>query len=153
MLFRHAFQEFLSAPVFGVGLGQFGRADLAIAYQSNFGSYPHNIVLEILSSTGIVGMILFVMVLRPGRWMLHITTPYSILFLLSGLFAMTSGDVVANSGVIIFGVLARLAYYSRRANVSEQPGRALEKSDEGQEDPVHIHGPVPDRHKRKSSQD
>jgi hypothetical protein len=139
MLFRLAFEEFLSFPVFGVGLGQFGRAGTVMLYQASVGAYPHNIILEVLSGTGLVGLGLFCLVFRPGPWLLQITTPYSILFWLCVLFSMASGDLTGNSGVVIFGALARLSYHTGSTNAVALSARQILRGGNGRARPVHLH--------------
>jgi O-antigen ligase len=114
-LFNRAMLDFYSSPVVGVGLGAFGASSTrnSQGYSgklSKQGSYPHNIVMELLSELGVIGLILFAIVLRPGKWLLGIRNPYFYLFLLMFLFSMSSGDINANVGVIIFGTLARLTF-------------------------------------------
>lgn len=120
-IFSLAANDFLSAPVVGVGLGVFGRSsghfskDLFGKTSSKQGLHPHNIVLEILTELGMLGMILAVIALRPGKWLLDLRNPYFYPFLLTVAFSMSSGDITTNTGVIIFGTLARLtSQYSFR---------------------------------------
>ncbi len=113
-LFSMAANDFLSAPIVGVGLGAFGKSSGHFSKtfpgkrSSKQGLYPHNIVLEILAEVGVLGMILTVIAMRPGKWLVDLRNPYFYLFLLTFLFSMSSGDITANIGVIIFGTLARL---------------------------------------------
>jgi O-antigen ligase len=117
-------KEFLSAPFLGVGLGKFGKSGSNIisaerkSYRS-YGdinrSYPHNILYEVLAELGIVGAILFVMLLKPGTWMFDFSNKFIFLFLLCFLFALTSGDFFTNGGVFIFGYIAR---FNRKARES-----------------------------------
>lgn len=55
VLFREAWQNFLSAPLFGVGLGQPG---LGIDFFMGI-NWAHNFPLQVLGSTGIVGALAF----------------------------------------------------------------------------------------------
>lgn len=112
-LFAIAMNDFLSSPVVGVGLGEYGQSAIrgTKAYSwdsSNQGYYPHNIILELLAEVGVLGVILAVVAMRPGKWLLDLRNPYFYLFLLTFLYSMTSGDINGNTGVIIFGTLARL---------------------------------------------
>ena len=112
-LFEIAMNDFLSSPVIGVGLGEYGQSAIrgSKAYSwdsSNQGYYPHNIILELLAEVGVLGVILVAVAMRPGKWLLDLRNPYFYLFLLTFLYSMTSGDINANTGVMIFGALARL---------------------------------------------
>lgn len=53
-------------------------------------------------------MILATVAMRPGKWLLDLKNPYFYPFLLTFFYSMTSGDINANTGVMIFGTLARL---------------------------------------------
>lgn len=113
MLFMRAIDDFMSSPVVGVGLGEFGqtgmrRSNVHSRNSSNLGYYPHNIIMEILAELGVLGVILATVAMRPGKWLWNMRNPYSYPFLLTFLYSMTSGDINANTGVIIFGTLARL---------------------------------------------
>jgi hypothetical protein len=107
-------KEFVSAPVFGVGLGRYGKPGkqtTLISGKSNidrYRSYPHNILYEVLAELGIFGAILFILLLRPGAWIFDFSNKFIFLFLLCFLFAMTSGDFFDNAGMFIFGYIARL---------------------------------------------
>lgn len=61
-LIRQAFTVWQSAPWFGVGLGKFmGTAyflETRLAIQQPFDMYPHNLLLQVLAETGIVGLAL-----------------------------------------------------------------------------------------------
>lgn len=124
VLFREALIEFTSSPYIGVGLGKYSKKEQENKPQwSNsvkansilIRNYPHNIVLEILTELGLVGIILFIVLLMPGRWLIDFGNPYLYLFLLSFIFAATSFDITGNGGVFIFGYLARIESNKRRA--------------------------------------
>jgi O-antigen ligase len=51
---RHAFQKWLEKPILGWGLGEF-------RVQDSFLEYPHNLLLEILMETGVIGAFLFLL--------------------------------------------------------------------------------------------
>lgn len=115
-LFELAMNDFLSSPVVGVGLGEYGesavRGTKASSWNSSTqGYYPHNIILELLAELGVLGVILAAVAMRPGKWLLALKNPYFYPFLLTFFYSMTSGDINANTGVIIFGVLARLTFH------------------------------------------
>lgn len=111
-LFSVALSDYANSPVVGVGFGNYGRGygQRRIISGSELRYYPHNIVLEVLSELGTIGFILFLIVLRPGRYYYKVTNIYQLLFLVYLVFSMTSGSIVANSGVMIFATLARLAF-------------------------------------------
>lgn len=61
-LIRQAFTVWKSAPWFGVGLGKFMGAsyflEAQLAIQQPFDMYPHNLLMQVLAETGIVGFAL-----------------------------------------------------------------------------------------------
>lgn len=110
-LFSRAWGEYMSSPAVGVGFGQYGRSgQKLLGSMSQSGYYPHNIILEILSELGMLGIILFAVILRPGEYLYRIRNIYQIIFIVYLLFSMTSGSLVANSGLMVFATLARLSY-------------------------------------------
>jgi O-antigen ligase len=112
-LFANALDDYMSAPVLGVGFGKYRRSEeskTSIIIERKKGYYPHNMILEILAELGTVGLVLLLVALRPDKWWFKVENVYQILFIVYLIFAMTSGNIVANSGVMIFGALARLAY-------------------------------------------
>jgi O-antigen ligase len=63
---RHAFQKWLEKPILGWGFGEF-------RVQDSFLQYPHNILLEILMESGLMGAFLFLLIcaatiLYCARW-------------------------------------------------------------------------------------
>ena len=58
-LMPKALQIWLEYPILGIGVGDFSIA----AGLGDLSEYPHNIFLEILSETGMVGLVLFVLFL------------------------------------------------------------------------------------------
>ncbi len=112
-LFEIAINDFMSSPVVGVGLGEYGESVIRGMKghtwdSTNLGYYPHNIILELLAELGVLGVILAAVAMRPGKWMRDLKNPYFYPFLLTFFYSMTSGDINANTGVLIFGTLARL---------------------------------------------
>lgn len=113
MLFNRAMNDILSTPVLGVGLGKFGESAIRGSKiysrnSSNLGAYPHNIILELLSELGVLGLMAALVAMRPGKWLLDLKNPYFYPFLFALLCSMSSGDINANTGLFIFGALARL---------------------------------------------
>jgi hypothetical protein len=111
-LFLRAWTNFLSAPLFGIGTGQFGR-EMVLGATSGQRFYPHNIILEVLACFGFVGLILLVVANRIGRWVVARPGVYHFGFALFAIFAMVSGDLISNSGVIYMAALARLEVATR----------------------------------------
>ncbi len=112
-LFKIAMDEFLSSPIVGVGLGEYGKSvmrgsTIQVMQPEKGNYYPHNIILEILAELGVLGGILAIIAMRPGKWMFNVENPYFYPFLLTLLYSMSSGDINANTGVFVFGTLARL---------------------------------------------
>jgi O-antigen ligase len=107
------FKEFTSEPVFGVGLAKYGKSDkhIIVVNEKSNGElkrlYPHNIFYEVLAELGIIGFVLFLLLFRPGKWMIDFSNKFIFLFLLCFSFSMTSGDFFDNIGVFIFGYIAR----------------------------------------------
>lgn len=56
--YLNSFWAFLESPLVGIGLGNY-------AYFGKGFDYPHNIFLEILSELGIVGLLIFLMIIVP----------------------------------------------------------------------------------------
>ncbi len=112
-LFSRAWSEYMDSPLVGQGMGNFARKGVSTAAlgKRRTGNYPHNIILEVMSELGTFGLIFFIIALRPGRHYWRISNIYQILFIVYLVFSMTSGNIVANAGIMVFGVLARLASY------------------------------------------
>jgi hypothetical protein len=109
-LFGKAIDDFVESPLTGVGFGMYARRASSDQGGIARGFYPHNIILEVMAELGMVGIILFIFVLRPGRYWYQINNIYQVIFIVYLFFSMTSGNLVANAGVMVFGALARLAY-------------------------------------------
>ena len=54
-LFRDSFASILSNPIFGIGIGGYGK----FTYNSDGNEYPHNIILEVFSEAGFIGLLIF----------------------------------------------------------------------------------------------
>ncbi|HQI97777.1 MAG: O-antigen ligase family protein [Syntrophaceae bacterium] len=108
-----ALEEFSFAPMLGRGLGKYGTvAGIERKYitpQKVVAVYPHNVPVEILAELGLIGFVLFLIALRPGKWMFDLSNRYVYFFFLSFLFSLTSGDMTANSGLFIFSLISKLA--------------------------------------------
>jgi O-antigen ligase len=107
-------KEFVSEPFWGVGLGKYGKPGTQASPTIDLSNkpinrdYPHNILYEVAAELGIVGIILFIFLLRPGAWVFDFSNKFIYLFFLCFLFAMTSGDFFDNAGVFTFAYIARL---------------------------------------------
>jgi len=111
-----------TAPVLGLGLGNwstvFSRV-YNVGFEDEY-SYPHNIVLEILSELGIVGILLFLLLFLPIKKRLFtLDNRYNIYILMAFLFAMTSSDITQNSAVFLFNLLS-IAEFRRKQSVPEK---------------------------------
>jgi O-antigen ligase len=93
--------QFLSHPVFGVGYGRF------IVFNM-YGSYPHNLFIELLCETGLVGfsiaMVLGVFAAIKNR---KVFKPFLLLWLAYFLRSMASGEISLN--IYVFVILFALS--------------------------------------------
>lgn len=93
--------QFLSHPVFGVGYGRFMVFNM-------YGSYPHNLFIELLCETGLVGfsiaMVLGVFAAIKNRKVLK---PFLVLWLAYFLRSMVSGEISLN--IYVFVILFALS--------------------------------------------
>jgi hypothetical protein len=60
---RVALDVFAQAPILGVGAGNFGRRYDALRRFPKHSQYTHNLTLRVLSETGIIGLVVFLVVL------------------------------------------------------------------------------------------
>lgn len=109
VLYQVAFENWLQHPMFGSGLGTFFLQEHVIGEQA--AAYPHNIFLELLTETGLVGMIGLVIVLAFMFLRLASTTSAgdprpNALFALFFMAAQFSGDFYDNRGVVLFGAMS-----------------------------------------------
>ncbi len=113
----------VKAPVFGVGLGGWSKVYYKNSKFFDDGEYkyPHNFLMEVLSELGIIGLLLFLMLLKPFRRFFSLKNKYNIFVLLGFLFASTSSDMTQNSAPLIFGILSQLNLrYGSSSNAREQ---------------------------------
>lgn len=128
-IYGPSFEIFMDSPLWGVGLGKWwfeyrknnlhpmswfatkfkreGRLDY---------TYPHNIIAEILSELGIIGILFFGITFLPlsrlglfGEY-----SAYNYLVILSFMYALSSSDITQNTGIMIFNVLSYLQYQEIR---------------------------------------
>jgi hypothetical protein len=85
--------------VFGYGMASFPEF-----FYSNY-NYPHNIFIEILFESGLIGFILFTVILFNffKRFKVELYNLLALFFLISSLF---SGDIPTNSAFFIFYILS-----------------------------------------------
>lgn len=121
VLFTQAIEDWYSSPLIGVGLGKYAKTSASSQVGTMYADdqflrlYPHNLILEVLAETGLVGLLVFSILIMPGRWMLDVRSRYGPFFLLTGLFAMTSGDLPFNSAFFAFAMLCWLESRGREA--------------------------------------
>lgn len=124
-----ALQDFASSPVLGVGWGRYGASRRgSVVWRpeaSDARNYPHNVFLEVLAETGFLGLVLFVLLFRPGRWMLMVGNPFWGLFALTAIFASTSGDLTGNPGIYLLGFVARATKRRQVKDPSTVPATPL----------------------------
>jgi O-antigen ligase len=132
--FALAAEIWLQAPLIGHGAGSW---PLLTGRPEETGRYPHNLFLELLVETGIVGLLLFCalvgVALRPLSLERMRRDPQALcammLFASTLLQAMTSGDLVgARAMFMMLGVLALFAVRPIGAGVPLQPAAPLDLS-------------------------
>lgn len=94
-LITKAYQFFLENMLLGSGLGSFSNV--------SYLGHPHNIILELLAETGIIGLILFMVLILIG-----LTKRSNEFFWLSLIYIMInslfSGSIANNIGLLVFSV-------------------------------------------------
>lgn len=94
-----AYTLFLSHPLFGVGFGGFNNPQ--ISELSGLLKYPHNIFIEILTETGIMGLIMFSLIfyktIRSIKYNIWLTVFFTFFLWLS----MFSKDIAGNSVLFV----------------------------------------------------
>lgn len=97
--------QFLSHPVFGVGYGRF-------MVFNTYGSYPHNLFIELLCETGLVG---FSIAMTIGLAMAiknrKVFKPFLLLWLAYFLRSMASGEISLNIYVFVIIFALSSAHY------------------------------------------
>jgi O-antigen ligase len=99
-LYFAAWDDFTSSPVLGKGVGSF---------YYNGHTYPHNIIIELLAETGIVGLVIFIFALKPKN-LIRFNNAFTFFFIFSLITTMFSGDLEKNAYLIMFSILANLDY-------------------------------------------
>jgi O-antigen ligase len=135
-VYKPTLEIFLEHPVAGVGLGKWWdhyrkktmhpgswfATKFKMEKKRDY-TYPHNIILEILSELGLIGILLFILLFYPYRRLFEIKTGYSLLVILCFLYACTSSDITINSPLMIFNTLGILAF--REASYKKVPGQKV----------------------------
>lgn len=95
-------------PILGVGLGGWGAA----MYLPS-ATYPHNLLLEVLTEMGLIMgplfLIPYVMFLRTRNRV----SPYYYVGIFFWLASLVSGDILDSRYILVFGTLAALDWYRR----------------------------------------
>lgn len=97
-LYIAAWNDFIESPIMGKGIGNY-------CHQGH--NYPHNIFLELLAETGLIGFILFIIALKPKN-MLYFNNTFSLYMLFALLTTMFSGDLEKNSYLVLFSIILHL---------------------------------------------
>lgn len=114
MLFKIAYKEFLNSPIIGHGF---------YYYINKYGTYPHNAILEIMCDAGVVGTVIFVIIVLSIFVLLlkekeNINNAIIILFSLSYTAAyMVSGSVYQQTLITFYitcGILIVVNTYERK---------------------------------------
>ena len=104
LLYKSAWNDFLDSPVLGKGVGSF----------LHYGhTYPHNIVLELMAETGLLGLVLFLIALRP-RSMFSFNNRFAVYMLFSLITTMFSGDLEKNAYLVAFSILSHYEIITER---------------------------------------
>ncbi len=93
-----AYSHFKQNFLIGKGIG---------GYSEYLRDYPHNLILEILSEGGSIGVIFFLVIiinLFRKIFLGELAMSHAILFLTAFIFALTSGDLASNYEWLIIGV-------------------------------------------------
>jgi len=110
---------FISHPIVGAGFAnwwdEFRNRFLYknSSYANSFKSkgqrdytYPHNMLLEILSELGVLGIMFFSMLFWPYRRLFNLNNKFNYLILLGFLYSLSSSDITQNAAPMIFNILS-----------------------------------------------
>lgn len=103
-------KDFFGSPVFGIGYGCFKLG-------GQYGSYPHNLIVELLGELGLVGFLLFfIPLIRPTWAIVTKIRPCFYLMVVYFMRAMASGGLDTN--IIFFCyVLASYTLYVKKSSL------------------------------------
>lgn len=93
---------FLNNPFFGTGLGGFSILDQR--------DYPHNIILEIGSELGLIGLIIWGTILIKSLYVFINNNVLKVLFLQTFIYTLFSGDIGVNYEYILISFLGLALY-------------------------------------------
>lgn len=103
-LYKSAWNDFIESPILGKGIGNYNH------YRH---SYPHNIILELLAETGLLGLALFFIALKPKN-MFRFKNTFSVHMLFALITTLFSGDLAGNSYLVVFSILASLLHMRKK---------------------------------------
>ena len=89
---------FLSSPINGIGYGRY-------SFMGDYGQYPHNMIVELLCETGIIGLLFFFALLIyhiKKSW--HFSEYYVFLLLVFFIRSMASGGLDTNIAVLTLSI-------------------------------------------------
>jgi len=130
MLYQEGWQMFKNNPFYGVGLGNF-------AVNSNFGTFSHSDLMELLATTGLPGLILYLEIYRNllkrvrklkrfytegmSLYRLNLIIPVIVSFIFLGVGATIFTDI------IIFSLIAGIIGYvsSMAAQAAEEAPQSM----------------------------
>ncbi len=113
-LYKMAFSDFLANPILGKGLGTFSY---------NQFDYSHNIVLELLGETGILGLILFILAVKPGITF-NFSYRFADYFVFAVVSALFSGDLGKNSYIVPLCLLVLISRYLKEKDHNRNERRS-----------------------------
>jgi hypothetical protein len=100
---------FLMNNIWGYGFSSFGMLVRGV----DVIAYPHNIFFEILVEIGIIGFIIFILLLKRAKRSFEPNNIFSFLFIMSLINAQFSGDIASNSYIFIYLFLSIKLFSNR----------------------------------------
>lgn len=126
---RSAIQQWSTAVPLGHGLGGFKPIGSI--------TYPHNAILEVGCEMGFAGVVLWLAAVILPLLQRPVPLMEMVLYLQSVFYAMSSGDLAHNPGIVIFGLLLAASRQTR----GEAPARAAVARQTAGE-PIHLMPPA-----------
>lgn len=103
--FKEGIKLWKEKPICGTGLGSFVSHDEKNQLRVML-KYPHNIFIETLAETGLVGFFLLILLLIRGFIQTYNTSPFNFsLFIFLTIFSLTSKDITVNFIILLFPLL------------------------------------------------